>query len=1804
MANRHAFLFGVSDYKDVDASDLPATQEDTRFLEEALCRAGYKVVVPSDANRGRVTGRELKRGVTDAIRTPNAQTVIVVYSGHGLTYKGRDFLVPSDARPLSSIRDAVDARDFEESLVHLDFYQAIASATAKTIVFLIDACREGFHDLADQGTEKAMISSWGQEQIVTQGGKQFAIVLACQPGEYAHTSKNGEYSLFSKSIAEVISSDDRPTNLQDLRDRADKRLSEYFKIERQEEPKDRIRIRGESSTGYQKWILFDGATAPASVGNPFLKALDESLFGRNLADNESSPLREAAQKIAGAAWNEFEAARTAVPQDVWSDEQFPKRVLEQAFRWCAHCGLLDEGANRLTSEETALLATAPFVYELMLARAKKGVASEHPCTIDGGTTQSQPALGRLQQWYLTRMPLVRQATRAREQGKTHESEAIAAWLMHAYLRRDPELFWKLGATAAAPEPLLDSTRPHIRDIFESRRLVELARSVRGNPDSIARSDRPHALRAEVEVFGAGKVREQLLGMILCLAGWTALDPRQVPQIAVEHVCVADPLRPEDILAAVRACSWTNRGTSRSLVALCKHPALDAAFNDYVNAADAVLQSVLITGVLALQTLSKPLPARLTSADVVPEKHGGIPAYEANPLKFELAQDEIRELLMGENLYGDPSLAIRELYQNALDACRYRDMRTRYLRLKGAGGAKLEGYVGEIRFRQGEEKGRTYIECEDNGIGMSRVELRACFAKAGRRFHDQPEFIEEQADWVALDPELRLYPNSQFGIGVLSYFMLAEEVEVETCRLDRQGKPGENLFFRIPGSGSLFRIESRGNGSRAGTRVRLYLNSPGSASKRGIFEKRVSCVGILKDLLWIAEYPTSAIDGDDKAEWPPKTLPDWRREGLGDTGDPRMWWSDDGKVLADGLKIPRGHGPAGMLVNFIGAHRARLTVSRTDLVEYDKAWVGEMFAKVYTTAVDWSRLSLEWLLKVDADWTIRETLARAVGSRHERILVNRSSPQQVDVRQCGVFPPDSYFIEGTFDLFGGLLEGGYRFPTHLLKGRLEYWLTVGVVKRWPDWLEPSEGKACDPLCLWPSDAVLLSRDMDGKFLWLEASATAAEVYARALKLGWSPKRVVDRLQVLGIEAPTSSVWNRSAAELAILLDGGQGIVSIGNLLAKAVLMQKSPHAVAGWLEEIGIRCARANLPTSDLNDADLPLLSEKGDGRAPWIGDRVGLGHVRFLSVRTQRSPADVSARLTQLGIQAPTVGSDIPAPSEADLVLLSGRVNSAAPWIESESSRAHLLVAAFRNNRPVAEVVARFRTLGIETHAARDDPAALTSEEEVARLSYDLDGTAPWVAQTLSVGHVLAASAHARCTPLDMAKRFRELGFGAPPFIESEEPTSAEDLVVASTGFNAKRPWCSDIAPLGHVLAASAKTRRVPYAVAARMNVLGIACPRVTPDTRIPDEVDVKLLSRDLDGRAPWNDTCSLGQILAAALQTGLAAREVVSRLRSLGVDCADVPDGCASLALDDVELLSTTDNPRRLWLKDRVAVGDVIEAALRTSRPPADVAERLRALGLTVDGSFQGIAEASREDLKLLSQGLSGQAPWILGPVSKGHLLAAWARLDLDPSNSGKILDKYGVGYPTVVAVCKPSTEDLEWLSEDFSGEPPWCEGEVSWARILAGSVLTQCTPQAAAARLVKLGIPCAESPPTYETPAEADLDLICLFEFNRLKGGGSTGFVRLLSLDRGEAAATIAARLTKLGLRVELPARPTSLRMIDLTEVDFFLVSRNLDGSPPFLDDEAPPGFLDRAEAQLGFPREKLRRRLSELGIAASDG
>lgn len=127
--------------------------------------------------------------------------------------------------------------------------------------------------------------------------------------------------------------------------------------------------------------------------------------------------------------------------------------------------------------------------------------------------------------------------------------------------------------------------------------------------------------------------------------------------------------------------------------------------------------------------------------------------------FELDQHKILDLLTGHTLYNDTNVVIRELTQNSLDAIR------------------LQAHLNKIpsenygRIDITWDSANKILEVTDNGTGMSQDVIESHLLKVGSSRYQDPKFRESHPEFTSI---------SRFGIGVLSAFMVADDVEITTC----------------------------------------------------------------------------------------------------------------------------------------------------------------------------------------------------------------------------------------------------------------------------------------------------------------------------------------------------------------------------------------------------------------------------------------------------------------------------------------------------------------------------------------------------------------------------------------------------------------------------------------------------------------------------------------------------------------------------------------------------------------------------------------------------------------------------------------------------------------------------------------------------------------------------------------------------------------------------------------------------------------------------------------------------------------
>jgi len=147
------------------------------------------------------------------------------------------------------------------------------------------------------------------------------------------------------------------------------------------------------------------------------------------------------------------------------------------------------------------------------------------------------------------------------------------------------------------------------------------------------------------------------------------------------------------------------------------------------------------------------------------------AYVPDKFHFK-SNDDMVKLLIAP-LYGNhPKYGVRELLQNAVDACREREIREK----KANADYKAAVVINIFK----DPEGDTYFEIRDNGVGMTIEVIKDYFLTAGASYR-------KSFDWqkAFTDPEGNsvVNRNGQFGVGVLAAFLIGQCIYVETRNIN-------------------------------------------------------------------------------------------------------------------------------------------------------------------------------------------------------------------------------------------------------------------------------------------------------------------------------------------------------------------------------------------------------------------------------------------------------------------------------------------------------------------------------------------------------------------------------------------------------------------------------------------------------------------------------------------------------------------------------------------------------------------------------------------------------------------------------------------------------------------------------------------------------------------------------------------------------------------------------------------------------------------------------------------------------------
>lgn len=1033
--SRQALIIAVSKYELSDEFDdlTDTVGHDIELMTGALASSGYSVELIGDTPEEPAQGPRIRSAVSRVCATaPEDGTVLIHFTGHGLSIAGADYLVPADAQlTWATTPPQVDV----DSLIGLDLAKLLRGSRAGTVLITVDACRD----------ETGTASYGGPATNFPAGRDRIAVLFGCGPGQTCGSDET-EGSHFTRALAEALHADTSPRTAAEVIAHTVRRTTEIARQSREvQTPTPHYAPSGPAAI--EDVLLCAGRTLQEDWA---LAVRDPELWAAVSGDDEQrrSAIHSALDDLTSACarWCANGGAGFADP---WADDDYPVRVLRKGLRPLL-APSQTQGGLLLDVGEFAALAAAPFVREAVYAMGVREASAADPLQLQpaDGDAARHPERVDLEHTFAAHALLWRKGRELAGRGRLEEATAVAAWLLRRHVSAKEELWDTYAPQLLAPLAgvLAGGDAPPARVGELTDELVHICRQTAVAPmpqyegereplDNRWRLDELELQDATVERW-----RPRELSWLLGVAGLLGGDLRLLPGVLVDNIGITDGLVPAAAVESVRRLRWNRDRLTKALdLALdCPHPAVHAALETLAAWTDEAVQNIRRQLAPDRRTdLLTHLPVRVTCRKLRPQYDVRTKgrAYGMPLMRFSLAEDEMRELLMGNRLYGDRALALRELYQNALDACRYRQARLRY-------GEASQGiphhWNGQIVFRQGTDaEGRTYIECEDNGVGMGHETLRGTFARAGRRFEQSRAYRREQARWRRADPALRIYPNSRFGIGVFSYFMLADEISIWTRATDQYGRAelDEGLRVDIASSGSLFRIRGSEEAQpEAGTRVRLYLQG----------DAEVDVAAELGKLVWRSEFAMRVEDGGQVVrDWEPKALYYFGDHLRPVPAGPDIWWVEgQGCLLADGVLVnaetvsgesggrdarawldeelrrfdpvvhgdwhARGGRPFGVVVDLRESHAPDISTNRNDLLSYDRFWIDSAIEAAGKTFTAPSWLTLEWL------WAFARRHSTAVVGIVTRLLAadvriaTRCAWQRdgtVEFRKIGCLQPD-------------------------------------------------------------------------------------------------------------------------------------------------------------------------------------------------------------------------------------------------------------------------------------------------------------------------------------------------------------------------------------------------------------------------------------------------------------------------------------------------------------------------------------------------------------------------------------------------------------------------------------------------------------------------------------------------------------------------------------------------------------------------------------------------------------------------------
>jgi len=186
-AKRVALVIGTDTYATLP--DLNNAATDAKGMSNKLRSLGFDVILKVNADQ-----RAIGRAIDDfENRLRQAEVALVFYAGHGVQARGKNWLIPADAK----VETESDLRF--EGIGADEFLQSMERAGTKLNIVILDACRDNPLPRRSRSASRGLAVP-----IVPAGIQGTAIVYSAAPGQTAQDGPSGGHGVFTGELLKVL----------------------------------------------------------------------------------------------------------------------------------------------------------------------------------------------------------------------------------------------------------------------------------------------------------------------------------------------------------------------------------------------------------------------------------------------------------------------------------------------------------------------------------------------------------------------------------------------------------------------------------------------------------------------------------------------------------------------------------------------------------------------------------------------------------------------------------------------------------------------------------------------------------------------------------------------------------------------------------------------------------------------------------------------------------------------------------------------------------------------------------------------------------------------------------------------------------------------------------------------------------------------------------------------------------------------------------------------------------------------------------------------------------------------------------------------------------------------------------------------------------------------------------------------------------------------------------------------------------------------------------------------------------------